>query len=54
MFLKMAHSFIMGRTMPYDKNSELPETVRENLPEHGQGYLQGSLQQCVGAIQGPF
>jgi cation transport regulator len=22
--------------MPYDKNSELPETVRENLPEHGQ------------------
>ncbi len=25
-----------GENMPYDKNSELPETVRENLPEHGQ------------------
>ena len=22
--------------MPYDKNSQLPETVRENLPEHCQ------------------
>lgn len=22
--------------MPYKRNSELPDTVRENLPEHGQ------------------
>lgn len=24
------------RHMPYKSNSELPETVRNNLPEHGQ------------------
>ena len=30
--------------MPYKSNSELPETVKENLPEHGQNIFREAFK----------
>jgi cation transport regulator len=45
-------SLIAGDAMPYPSNADLPPSVRQHLPDHGQGIYRGAFNHAFAAHVG--